>query len=440
MGHFGVAKTLDILKEHFYWPHMKRDVIKVCETCLECKKAKSRVQPHGLYTPLPIPVHPWTDVSMDFIIGLPRTRTGKDSIFVVVDRFSKMSHFIPCHKTDDAVHVANLFFRDIVRLHGIPRSIVSDRDVKFLSHFWRVLWNKLGTKLLFSTTCHPQTDGQTEVVNRSVTTMLRSVIKGNLRTWEDCIPHIEFAYNRVRHSTTGYSPFEIVYGFNPLTPLDLIPIPVNDRSSLDGKKKADMIKKIHEEARLKIQARNDKTAERVNKGRREVTFKPGDLVWVHMRKERFPSKRKSKLHPRGDGPFRVVSKINDNAYKLDLPGTYNISATFNVSDLSPFIVGPDSRTNPFQEGEDDTILDASILEPELNQLELEAEPSSGELAQPTSSPPKHHLEVQGPLTRTRLKQLQDTVHEAMKIKPEDFLFGHKTKIINLSQVQESKAP
>ena len=232
---------------------MKRDVERICGRCITSRQAKSRVQPHGLYTPLPIPGEPWVDLSMDFLLGLPRTRHGRDSIFVVVDRFSKMVHFIPCHKTDDASHVAILFFREVVRLHGMPRTIVSDRDAKFLSFFWKTLWFKLGTKLLFSTTCHPQTDGQTEVVNRALSTLLRAIIKKNIKTWEDCLPHVEFSYNRTIHSATKFSPFEIVYGFNPLTPLDLSPLPMSEHVNLDGKKKAEFVKQIHEKARLNIE-------------------------------------------------------------------------------------------------------------------------------------------------------------------------------------------
>ena len=155
MGHFGILKTLDVLSEHFYLPKMRRDVVRICGQCLECKKAKSKSLPHGLYTPFPIPHSPWTDISMDFILGLPRSRRGMDSIFVVVDKFSKMAHFIAYKKTDDAKHVADLFFKEIVRVHGIPKTIVSDKDVKFLSYFWKNLWGKLGTKLLFSTSSHP---------------------------------------------------------------------------------------------------------------------------------------------------------------------------------------------------------------------------------------------------------------------------------------------
>jgi hypothetical protein len=158
-------------------------VVRLVARCTTCQKAKSRLNPHGLYLPLPAPSVSWEDICMDFMLGLPRTKRGRDSIFMVVDRFSKMAHFIPYHKTDDASHIADLFFWEIIPLHGVPNTIVSDRDTKFLSHFWRILWAKLGTKFLFSTTYHPQTDDQTEVVNRTLSTMLRVVLKKNIKMW-----------------------------------------------------------------------------------------------------------------------------------------------------------------------------------------------------------------------------------------------------------------
>jgi hypothetical protein len=173
MGHFRVKETEDVLTDHFFWPKMRCDVEPDVSRCTTCNKAMSRLNPHGLYMPLPVPSVPWEDISMDFVLGLPRTKRGRDSIFVVVDRFSKMALFIPCHKSDNALHVAELFFTEIVCLHGVPNTIVSDRDAKFLSHFWRNVWFKLGTKLLFSTTYHPQMDGQTEVVNHTLSTMLQ---------------------------------------------------------------------------------------------------------------------------------------------------------------------------------------------------------------------------------------------------------------------------
>ncbi|CAN4084849.1 unnamed protein product [Withania somnifera] len=161
---------------------------------------------------------------MDFVLGFPRTKRGKDSIFVIVDRFSKMAHFIPWNKCDDASHVASLFFENVLMFHGIPQSIVSDRDSKFLSHFWRAMWARIGTKLMFSTSCHPQTNGQIEVVNKTLRFIHRVMVKGKMSSWEEYLPLVEFYYNRVVHSTIGMTPFEVVYGFNPLTPLDITPV------------------------------------------------------------------------------------------------------------------------------------------------------------------------------------------------------------------------
>ncbi|WVZ80568.1 hypothetical protein U9M48_028035 [Paspalum notatum var. saurae] len=359
MGHFGAKKTEQVLADHFFWPKMRRDVERHVLRCENCHKAKSRLNPHGLYTPLPIPNAPWEDISMDFVLGLPRTKRGRDSIFVVVDRFSKMAHFIPCHKSDDASHIAELFFREIVRLHGVPRTIVSDRDTKFLSYFWKTLWTKLGTKLLFSTTCHPQTDGQTEVVNRTLSMLLRAVLKKNLKLWEESLPHVEFAYNRA------------------------------ERVNFDASKRAEFVNNIHDRARANIEKMTKKYEKHANKGRRKVLFKPGDLVWVHLRKDRFPELRKSKLQPRADGPFKVLSKINDNAYEIDLPSTYGVSTSFNV-------VEDDS----FSRGEDDmpTLTTPSSIPTTSSKMEQ----SSSQAA------PAHVFD--GPITRSRAKQLQQEVH------------------------------
>jgi len=160
-----------MLKEHSYWPKMSRNVEHFVKICLTCPVAKSHVLPHSLYSPLPMPLAPWGDVSLDFIIGLPIMQISKDSIMVVGDRFSKMAYFIPCHTTHDASQIAHLYFKEVVRLHGVLKSMVSDMDTKFLSHFWLTLWRKVGTHLKFSTTCHPQADSQMKVTNRTLGTL-----------------------------------------------------------------------------------------------------------------------------------------------------------------------------------------------------------------------------------------------------------------------------
>jgi len=186
-------------------------------------------------------------------------------------------------------------------------------------------------------------------------------MKGNHKSWDEYLPHIEFAYNRVVHKTTNISPFEAVYGFNPLTPLNLLPL-LNPQDFVhkEGVTKVEFVKKMHERIMNKIQQQTEKYRKHNNKGKREVIFEEGDWIWLHLRKDRFPNKRKSKLSPRGDGPFQVLKRINNNAYQINLPEEYGVHTTFNVMDLTPFAGSKDEeaeacdlRTNLLQEGGDD---------------------------------------------------------------------------------------
>ena len=340
---------------------MLGDVTNIVGKCVTCHMAKSSFKP-GLYSPLPVSVRPWEDVSMDFIVALPRTQRGKDAIMVVVDRFSKMAHFVTCHKSDDACNVADLYYKEIVRLHEIPKTIDSDRDSKFLSYFWNTLWRKVGTKLLCSTSHHPQTDGQTEVTNRTLGTLLRGLVSKTQKDWDVKLAHAEFAYNRSPTYATGHSPFEVVYGINPYLPLDLIPLPKDELVHKDADAKLKSMMKLHQQVRERIEAINASYKQKSNKNRKPRLFEEGDLVWVHLRKERFPSKRKNKLMPRAEGPYKVVARVNDNAYKIELPGDYGVHATFNVGDLSPYLDDDglaELRSIPFKGGGDDTVMDQS---------------------------------------------------------------------------------
>ena len=349
-GHFGIQKTLDMLAQHFFWPKMLGTVGKHILRCEVCMRAKLTFH-KGEYRPLPVASHPWEHVSMDFIVALPRTIRGKDAIMVVVDRFSKMAHFIPCHKTSDAKHISKLYFEEIIRLHGIPQSIVSDRDSKFLSTFWTSLWTMMGTKLLFSTAYHPQTDGQTEVTNRTLGNILRTLVKKHTKDWDEKLAHAEFAYNRCPSLTTKYSPFECVYGFNPTTPTTLVCLPLQERGAWSAEKQIDAAQRIHAQVQHNIMQANIKYKHKADKGFKEArNLKVGDLVWVHLRKDRFPKQRRNKLKPRADGPFKIIAQAGDNAYTVDLPSSYGVSPTFNIGDLAPYYPDLELRAIPLQEG------------------------------------------------------------------------------------------
>jgi len=199
-----------------------------------------------------------------------------------------MAHFLACSKTDDASNVAKLVFREIVRLHGLPITIVSDRKVKFMSYFWKTLWKLCGTTLIFSTAFHPQTDGQTEVVNRNLGDPLRCVIGEKQGTWDLTLPLVEFAYNNAVNRSTGKSPFQIVHGYSPRTPSDLIPLPPDVRVSQPASTFAQHIHDPHAKIRRKIAISNDSYKLSADVRRRDISFEVGDFVMARIRPERLP--------------------------------------------------------------------------------------------------------------------------------------------------------
>ena len=220
--------------------------------------------------------------------------------------------------------------------------------------------------------------------------MLRAVLDKNLRRWEDCLPHVEFAYNHATHSSTKMCPFQIVYGYIPRAPIDLISLNAANAPHVDAAAHVEQMITIHEQTKQNIAATNAKNQVAGSKGRKHVTFEPGDMVWLHLRKDRFPTLCRSKLMPRAAGPFKVLTKINDNAYILDLPAEFGVSTSFNVADLKPY-AGEDeelpSRTTSLQEGEDDEDITMSTTTP----------------AAPPHQAPLPSLA--GPITRARARDL-----------------------------------
>ncbi|GJP82904.1 hypothetical protein CLOP_g13127 [Closterium sp. NIES-67] len=214
-GHFGVDKTTKMLQRNYYWPNMADDVRKYVSSCTACQIMKSSHQrAAGLLQLLDPPGRPWQQVTMDYVTGLPAGPSENDAILVVVDRLTKMAHFIACQQTITAEQTARLFLTNVIRLHGLPSAIISDRDPKFTSKFWRHQWDQFGTKLQFSSAYHPQTDGQTERVNQTMEQLIRTTCT-DPSTWEQSLPLLEFAYNNVTSATTNQSPFFLNYGHDP---------------------------------------------------------------------------------------------------------------------------------------------------------------------------------------------------------------------------------
>ncbi len=218
--HPGSTKMYHDIKRSFWWNNMKSEIAKFIAECDICQRIKAEHQRlAGLLQPLSIPLWKWEEISMIFVQGLPTTPTGNDSICVIVDRLTKSAHFIPVKRIFSLKKLAKLYVKEIVSLHGVPVRIVSGRDTRFLSKFWKSLHKALGTKLYFSTAYHPQTDGQTERVNQIIDDMLRSCILEFKGSWEEFMPLAEFAYNNSYQSSIQMAPYEALYGRRCRTPV-----------------------------------------------------------------------------------------------------------------------------------------------------------------------------------------------------------------------------
>ncbi|SPQ99093.1 unnamed protein product (mitochondrion) [Plasmodiophora brassicae] len=334
-GHLGLWKTLRLVQREFWWCQLRsyvKDYVASCDTCRRCKIPRHK--PAGLLTPLPLPTALWSSISMDFIVKLPRS-IGFDSILVVVDRFSKMAHFIPCNETTTAAQLADLFLCNIFRLHGLPTDIVSDRGPQFISKFWKQLLNRLGVQRNLSSARHPESDGQTERVNQTLEQYLRTYVNFQQDDWASWLPIAEFAYNDACHSSTGMSPFFANYGYHPAFH-DLRP-----RTSASSNPSADERAEFLHTLRtvLKQNLSNAIHAmKRFADARRSPhpSYKPGDLVM--LRKGALRTGRPcDKLDVRMLGPYPVVKVINAVAYELELPPTCRIHNVFHASLLEPYV-------------------------------------------------------------------------------------------------------
>jgi hypothetical protein len=211
--HPGSTKMYQDLKQHYWWIKMKIEIARYVAKCDTCRHVKAiHMKTVGPLQSLPIPTWKWEDISMDFIVGLPRTAKGFDSIWVIVDRLTKIAHFLPVRVKYTVATYAELYIARVLSLHGVPKTIVSDHGPQFMSKFWEELHKALDTKLLHSSAYHPQTSGQTERVNQILEDMLRACALEFPQKWDDCLPLAEFSYNNSYQESIEMAPFEALYG------------------------------------------------------------------------------------------------------------------------------------------------------------------------------------------------------------------------------------
>ncbi|KAK2355410.1 hypothetical protein QL285_092825 [Trifolium repens] len=345
--HPGTTKMYQDLRHDFWWPGMKKDVAEYVASCLTCQKAKVEHQrPAGMLQSLDIPEWKWDSISMDFITGLPKTRRKHDSIWVIVDCLTKSAHFLPVRTTDTTAKLTDIYIAEIVRLHGIPSSIVSDRDPKFTSHFWRTLHEALGTKLRLSSAYHPQTDGKTERTNQSLEDLLRACVLDDRGSWDDVLPLIEFTYNNSFHASIGMAPYEALYGRRCQTPLCWYQ---DGESMIVGpemvQQTTDKVRKI----RAMMKVAQDRQKSYADRRQRPLEFEEGDHVFLRVTPTTGVGRalKAKKLTPKFIGPYQILERIGKVAYRIALPPILSlIHDVFHVSQLRKYTPDPSHVITP----------------------------------------------------------------------------------------------
>ena len=343
-GHPGREKTFWNLSKHFYWPGMRKSVKDFVRTCDTCQRYKSTRTKSGLLQPLSTPSVPWESISMDFVMGLPRTERQNDAILTFVDRLTKYVIIIPTKSTIEAEGTARLYLDHVFALHGLSKSVVSDRDPRFTSLFLQEVFSLLDIKFKMSTANHPQTDGLTERVNRIVEDTLRSFVNHRQSNWDLLLPLCQFSVNNSFQASTGESPFFLNSGYHPITPSGLVDTGTrttadyaqNEHSPCSWLHQREEALMIAKDALTSAQARQ---AFYCDKGREEVNLKVGDLVLVHREFLITPEARdrpSNKLRPKWYGPFKITEKVSTNAFRLDLPFQLRCHPVFNVSALKKY--------------------------------------------------------------------------------------------------------